>query len=280
MPQRFLRPGITNSQRWNAVDAMSGNLFIRLLTLVDDFGRTDGRTSVIFGQCFAVWNELHPAGAVKLQQLAGMLQQLAGVELIDIYEVDGKRVLQISQWQERIREGCKPKWAEKTGLAATCSNLLPSPSSPTPAPLCHRPNAIASTQLRWSEAEGWSGKTEELVLELKAAYPACDIDRQFLEMAQWLKANPKKAKKTAWRRFVDNWLRRKQDRGGDTPSANVNGARPRILSFDEKAKRKSAIQAELNEGSRAAPKDRDGRSVYGTDEKKRRDALYREMEEL
>lgn len=40
-------------------------------------------------------------------------------------------------------------------------------------------------------------------------------------MSEWLKANPTKAKKSNWLRFITNWLARQQDRGGDTPS---NGA--------------------------------------------------------
>jgi hypothetical protein len=69
--------------------------------------------------------------------------------------------------------------------------------------------------LTWSEAEGWRGVTLDLVGELGEAYPACDIRRQFLAMEQWLKANRERARKQNWRRFVNNWLRREQERGGD-----------------------------------------------------------------
>ncbi len=126
MPQRFLRPGITNSERWNACTFPAQSLYVRLLTLVDDFGRCDGRPQVLWGACFAMRPD------VKLQQVAVMLQQLSQNKLIDIYEIEGKKVLQILQWQERIREGCRPKWPERTELAASCSKLLP--SSPPPSP--------------------------------------------------------------------------------------------------------------------------------------------------
>lgn len=69
--------------------------------------------------------------------------------------------------------------------------------------------------LTWSAAEGWRGVTLDLVGELGEAYPACDIRRQFLAMEQWLKANRERARKQNWRRFVNNWLRREQERGGD-----------------------------------------------------------------
>jgi hypothetical protein len=144
MPQRFLRPGITNSERWNAVAFDAQSLYIRLLTLVDDFGRYDGRASVIWAHCFAVWNEQNPQRVVSLQRVDEMLQELAASRLVDIYDAEGKRVLQILQWQERVREGCKEKWPGKPANAVfpatparvaadSCKNLPPSPS-PSPSP--------------------------------------------------------------------------------------------------------------------------------------------------
>lgn len=137
MPQRFLRPGITNSARWNSVSFEAQSFYVRILTLVDDFGRCDGRAAVLWGQCFAVWNEQNPQKTIKLQQVAGLLQQLAAdcAQLIDRYESDGKTVLQVTQWQERVREGSKSKWPARTESAATCCNLLLPPPTPSPTPL-------------------------------------------------------------------------------------------------------------------------------------------------
>jgi hypothetical protein len=81
---------------------------------------------------------------------------------------------------------------------------------------------VASTQLRWSKAEGWKGVSNELLDEFKEAYPACDIKLQFAQMSQWLKANPSKARKSNWRRFATNWLKDEQDRGG-----NIRSHKPR-----------------------------------------------------
>ena len=112
MPQRFLRPGIRNSARWNSVSFESQSTFIRVLTLVDDYGRCDGRASVVLGECFSVWNEQHPGHEMTSAGIRSALQELADAELVDIYDVpaDGKRVLQILQWEERIRDGAKEKW--------------------------------------------------------------------------------------------------------------------------------------------------------------------------
>lgn len=133
MPQRFLRPGITNSERWNSVSFACQSLYVRILTLVDDYGRFDGRPSVIWGHCFAVWNEQNPDHPVDLQQVREMLQQLAAQKLILCFTSEGKQTLQVFQWQERIREGCRSKWPEPPS-AAGCSDLPPSPPTPAPAP--------------------------------------------------------------------------------------------------------------------------------------------------
>lgn len=137
MPQRFLRPGITNSERWNSVPWPAQSFFIRILTLVDDFGQYDARPAVLWGQCFQIWNTTNQNQPIELQQVAQMLQQLAASQLIEIYISDcGKQFLQVSQWQERIRDGCKRKYpinAKLQQVAASCSVLLP-PSSPSPSP--------------------------------------------------------------------------------------------------------------------------------------------------
>src|SRR5262249_15191673 len=77
---------------------------------------------------------------------------------------------------------------------------------------------VATTQLRWSVADGWQGLSDELRKDLTKAYPACSIDRQFAAMDLWLRANPQKAHKKQWLRFVTGWLQRNKERGGDIRS--------------------------------------------------------------
>lgn len=90
------------------------------------------------------------------------------------------------------------------------------------------PDAIPSTfpaptQLRWSAQHGWEGVTEELKTRWQEAYPACNIGRQLLAMQEWCMANPKKAHKKNWLRFINLWLSKSQDRGGDQTSNHQNG---------------------------------------------------------
>lgn len=152
MPQRFLRPGITTSDRWNRVGFRAQSLYIRILTIVDDYGRCDGRASVIHGHCFSVWNENNQDREITPQETLALLNALAAQFLVDVYEVDGKKVMQVTQWQERIRDGAKEKWpanpipqdsAAERSKAPPSSTTTTTTTSPPPPPISNRGPDVA-----------------------------------------------------------------------------------------------------------------------------------------
>lgn len=218
MPQRFLRPGITNSECWNGVSWPAQSLFIRLLTLVDDYGRCDGRTPVILGSCFSMWNSLNPDQSCNLLQVEQMLQQLYEKHLIDVYRVDGKTVLQISQWQERLREGVKEKWPAKTGVAATCSNLLPSSPSPSPSPsVSTHTNSSHPTLQEVRAAASMTGMPEA---DAEAFW-------NHFEAVGWIDKNGHQI--VRWQSKMANWSVESRSRTHATRSANGGNGKPLSL---------------------------------------------------
>jgi hypothetical protein len=76
--------------------------------------------------------------------------------------------------------------------------------------------------VRWEPVAGWSGIDPGRLDRWATAYPACDITRQLAAMSAWLAANPARARKSNYERFITNWLAREQDKGGDMRS-NGNG---------------------------------------------------------
>lgn len=64
----------------------------------------------------------------------------------------------------------------------------------------------------------WTGITEQDRTLWSEAYPAVDIDRQLAAMLVWLDANPRKAAKSNYARFIASWMSRSQDRGGGIAS--------------------------------------------------------------
>lgn len=120
MPQRFLRPGITTSDAWNAVSFEAQSLYIRIMTIVDDFGRCDARVPILHGQCFA----LRPD--IKLQRTAALRSELHENGLIRIYIVNSKEFLQVLKWEERIR-AAESKFPEPPIDTAETQQLLDIP---------------------------------------------------------------------------------------------------------------------------------------------------------
>ena len=111
---------------------------------------------------------------------------------------------------------------EPGSFPANCASfLLPSSSFPipfsssaqsSPAP---RAGSEPPDSIRWSADAGWEGITEADRAEWALAYPAADIPVELARATQWLKANPKKAKKSNWRKWLTtSWLNNCQDRGG------------------------------------------------------------------
>lgn len=148
MPQRFLRPGIRTSERWNSVSRDAQALYLAILTLVDDYGRYDGRPAVLCGDAFSVWNEKNPKARINPQETAALCCELQKGLLVHFYEAGDKKCLQIIQWEERIRDGAKERWPKcentnesnnpQESAAERCVPLPPSPPplpSPSPSPI-------------------------------------------------------------------------------------------------------------------------------------------------
>lgn len=97
MPQRFLRPGITSSEKWNALDWITQTFFIRLLTLVDDAGRYEANPQLLKSMAFPMHNN------ITCDQVTSMCEHLTTNALAIFYKVNTKIYLQLLQWHERQR---------------------------------------------------------------------------------------------------------------------------------------------------------------------------------
>lgn len=68
------------------------------------------------------------------------------------------------------------------------------------------------TGVRFSRQDkSFIGIDEKDFVIWKEAYPYVDAKREFPHMVDWLLANPSKANKKNWRKFVTGWLSRKND---------------------------------------------------------------------
>lgn len=199
MPQRFLRPGLRTSPRWNAVSHAAARLYISILTQVDDWGRYDGRNAVLHSDAFAVWNEQNPKHVVSPQDSAALSCELSAAKLLFFYEVDGRKYLQLIQWEERARG--KSKWPEPPkdnplrNPAESCGILPPSPLA---IALSHEPEPSVARAPEFAESPSW----KEFWDYCKS--PACSLVAEWFARDKFLAAESDNwAKSRNWRAYAN-----------------------------------------------------------------------------
>ena len=107
-------------------------------------------------------------------------------------------------------------------------NIEIQPAAPvaTSEPPKRRARSRPAGGIRWDADAGWQGITEADAAEWRLAYPACDLPAEFARATAWLRANPTKAHKSNWRRFLVAWLTRSQDKGGTNREPGVRPSGP------------------------------------------------------
>ena len=119
--------------------------------------------------------------------------------------------------------GCDapPSLQERTGEERTEEEIQPAAPVATSEPPKRRTRSRPDAAISWTADAGWQGITDTDRQDWRLAYPACDVAGELLRATSWLKANPTKAHKSNWRRFVVSWLTRSQDRGGTNRTPGV-----------------------------------------------------------
>jgi hypothetical protein len=139
---------------------------------------------------------------------------------------------------------------------------LNTPAAPVAASvLAKRPKrSQPAGGISWTADAGWQGITDGDRAEWLQAYPACDLQGELAKSGSWLRANPTKAHKSNWRRFLVAWLTRSQDHGGThrTPGVRPPDRPPAKAwsgEFREAAYRRPKESAALAERARLRQED-------------------------
>lgn len=122
----------------------------------------------------------------------------------------------------------------------------------TSVPPRRRKRSPHHEHVTWSMDRGWSGITPADRAAWCEAFPAVTLDVELVRATEWLKANPTRAKKSNWRRFLLSWLTRSQDRGGTN---RVAGATAQDVAKKASVERKAREFAQLQPAPYRRPKE-------------------------
>ena len=120
MPNRILKESIRESDSIDALNWFQEVLFYRLIVSCDDYGRFDGRTSVIKNRLFPLKEDL------TLKNVADAIQKLVSVGLVVLYEHDGKPFLYLPSWT--AHQNVRAKRSKYPDPVTICDNVNTSAS--------------------------------------------------------------------------------------------------------------------------------------------------------
>lgn len=222
MPNRILKESICTNEQIDGLTAFEETVFYRLIVICDDYGRFDGRISVLKGRMFPLKDE-----KLKIDILEKAMQSLVKTGLVKFYKVEGKQYLYLTGWERNQQRRAKfskfpsPEDAdpEEIPTSEIIGNHLPSNDGkcgeePTPDIKPSQAQAEpAVIDLPLNDGTLHS-VTESDIRKYMELYPAVDVMQELRSMLGWLDSNPAKRKtRSGVRRFINSWLSREQDRG-------------------------------------------------------------------
>jgi hypothetical protein len=189
VPNRILREGILDSEDVCSLTEQGEIFYRRLMSIVDDSGRFELKPSLIRARAFPLNLEAWPLRRIE-ESLSEVSQQQSadGQErsLVSLYEVEGKKYLQINNFGQRERYVKHPGSDQGRLLAVH-----------------RRPNALSE-----SESEALVGDEVEDEVSVLRTSPPKAAPSWGLQFAEWWEIWPRKTGKAdalkAYHRIVVN----------------------------------------------------------------------------
>lgn len=127
MPNRVIREGILDSERIENLVRKYGfdaeNFYRRLMSVADDYGRFDGRISVIMARCYPTLLDYITEQQVEKWLMATIDPD---VGLVKMYEVDGRKYIEILDFGQRLRiqkaRYPEPKKTDDSQMTVKCQS--------------------------------------------------------------------------------------------------------------------------------------------------------------
>lgn len=110
MPNRILRDGILRSRKVFQLSPQAEVFYRRLMSVADDFGRYHADPTLLLSDCFP----LRPSWADE-QSMSLWIEECRRAKLVEIYEVDGTKFLEINNFRQRVRPNQESKFPPFAG---------------------------------------------------------------------------------------------------------------------------------------------------------------------
>lgn len=254
MPTRYLKESITESDDIDKLSPFEETVFYRLIVIVDDFGRMDGRLNILRSRLFP----LKSPKEMTEKHIDDALKALADVGLVQRYTVNGKPFLWLTGWFSHQKpRAIKSKYPgpdeaeeEQTDTVAdTCQQMIADsdkilrnrnrnsnrnsiiedctmPAEADTVPEVPASPTVITLVLNTGEEYPI---TQAMVDQLAPIYPGVNIMAQLNAMKGWRIGNPAKRKtKRGIMAFVTNWLKREQD---EASRNRPNGYKPQPKQY-------------------------------------------------
>lgn len=117
MPDRIVRAGILTSEPVNKLSWAAEVFYRRLFNVVDDYGRYDGRPTLLRAHLYPL-----KIDRVSDADVGKWLTECVTAGLVSVYQVSGQQYLEVFKFGQRVRAD-KSKW----------------PAPPTSADICQQP---------------------------------------------------------------------------------------------------------------------------------------------
>lgn len=223
MPDRIVRAGILTSDGVNALNWPAEVFYRRLMSVVDDYGRYDGRSCILRAALYPL-----KLDRVSDRDIETWLRECEKTGLIKVYTVDSKRYLEVLKFDQRLRAKTS-RWPPPSSAGECqqmpadddeCSGRETETESETEGEDSAEPaNAVSTPPAEIVVCLPTNNGHEFPVLKTKVSewevtYPAVDVPQTLKEIRQWLVDNPSR-RKTAkgMHAFVNRWLTKEQNGG-------------------------------------------------------------------
>lgn len=105
MPDRIIRMGILTSEAVNTLTWPAETFYRRLMSVVDDYGRYDGRIAILRAALYPLKLE-----TVSSSDIGKWIRECVEAALVRFYCVESRDYLELSKFRQRIQG--KSKWPE------------------------------------------------------------------------------------------------------------------------------------------------------------------------